>query len=440
MRNTRSGMVIMEMVAFAAILLVLAGVSFKLVSSVIGKARVIKAKAQISQLALVLETVKDDTGYYPVSLAQLLSSNAPRGQEKGWHGPYLSDPLPTDPWSGNYLYQIPQSEVFESPKCVRTTGTPVDESFFFACEPGSGILKIDNYGVSSGRVYINGTEVVSPNEFTGGGIDFDITNNEVIPNQQFTGRADVIGAAIVSGSYDCMVTAKVSVGTTSFEPWGSYSAPVTANLNDGQTHTYDLPSTYASGTVINVTAKSWVKKNSWANGSLNSSWVKLYEVSSASGSQLVKVLRNGSAVPDIAGFQNQASIEKFLRSYINTQTGTVTLDANQAIYLFELGTTNLSSAAADFQDLVILVTLSAADGSAASHQTITKIVGNLAASNVLTTRLTSAPGSYCYVNVIATVPCLDSFTLSSYGKDGREGGSGNAADIRWLSDHYPPLQ
>ncbi len=35
----------------------------------------------------------------------------------------------------------------------------------------------------------------------------------------------------------------------------------------------------------------------------------------------------------------------------------MSLDENQAIYLFELGTTNLTSSAADFQDLVVLITL-----------------------------------------------------------------------------------
>ncbi|MEZ6192618.1 MAG: hypothetical protein R3C45_15195 [Phycisphaerales bacterium] len=35
----------------------------------------------------------------------------------------------------------------------------------------------------------------------------------------------------------------------------------------------------------------------------------------------------------------------------------MTMDENQSIYLFELGTTRLTRAAADFQDLVVLVTL-----------------------------------------------------------------------------------
>ena len=35
----------------------------------------------------------------------------------------------------------------------------------------------------------------------------------------------------------------------------------------------------------------------------------------------------------------------------------MTMDENQSIYLFELGTTRLTSSAADFQDLVVLVTL-----------------------------------------------------------------------------------
>ena len=62
-------------------------------------------------------------------------------------------------------------------------------------------------------------------------------------------------------------------------------------------------------------------------------------------------------MPAIEPFQNQSSIETFLQGYIDDATDTVILDDNQAIFLYELGTTDLLSSAADFQDLVVLVTL-----------------------------------------------------------------------------------
>ena len=78
---------------------------------------------------------------------------------------------------------------------------------------------------------------------------------------------------------------------------------------------------------------------------------------SGSNSPYVLVLKNGDSVPAIPGFQDQANLAVFVEPFVNVATQKVVLQDNQAIYLFELGTTNLSSSAADFQDLVIMVTL-----------------------------------------------------------------------------------
>jgi len=78
---------------------------------------------------------------------------------------------------------------------------------------------------------------------------------------------------------------------------------------------------------------------------------------SGDDSQQVIVLRNGSDVPAIDAFQDQTNLAAFVDPYVNVATGKIVLQDNQAIYLFELGTSNLSSSAADFQDLVIMVTL-----------------------------------------------------------------------------------
>jgi hypothetical protein len=80
-------------------------------------------------------------------------------------------------------------------------------------------------------------------------------------------------------------------------------------------------------------------------------------VDSNSNSPNVKVLRDGDAVPSIQGAAGQASVADVLKPYINAQTGRITLAANQAIFLFELYTTNLASKYADFQDLVVVVTM-----------------------------------------------------------------------------------
>ncbi len=87
---------------------------------------------------------------------------------------------------------------------------------------------------------------------------------------------------------------------------------------------------------------------------------KLIEVDGLSGSQQVVVLRNGDTVPAYIPYGNQAEIETFLADYIDID-GKVTIGESEAIYLFELGSTNQSSSAFDMQDLVVLVTMTSAN-------------------------------------------------------------------------------
>ena len=114
-------------------------------------------------------------------------------------------------------------------------------------------------------------------------------------------------------------------------------------------------------------ANSWGgSSSSWSNQSMSiylsytadaPTYAPHLTAKSGDNSQQVIVLRDGSSVPSIPGFANQANLAVFVEPYVNVATQKIVLDDNQAIYLFELGTTNLASPAADFQDLVILVTL-----------------------------------------------------------------------------------
>lgn len=71
----------------------------------------------------------------------------------------------------------------------------------------------------------------------------------------------------------------------------------------------------------------------------------------------VKTLTNGMQAPPLQGFGGQKPVMSFLQPYLNAQ-GKVVLEPQQVIQLYELGTTNMSSSAADFQDLVVLFTIS----------------------------------------------------------------------------------
>ncbi|MEA3189980.1 MAG: hypothetical protein QOD77_562 [Thermoplasmata archaeon] len=69
----------------------------------------------------------------------------------------------------------------------------------------------------------------------------------------------------------------------------------------------------------------------------------------------VEVLAAGDPAPNVPAFGNQQSLEAFMQPYVNTQTQTMVLDANQLILLFEF-VDDLQSSAADFQDLVVVLT------------------------------------------------------------------------------------
>lgn len=74
----------------------------------------------------------------------------------------------------------------------------------------------------------------------------------------------------------------------------------------------------------------------------------------------VKVLTNGAAPPPLAGFGGQKAVAACVKPFLNQATGKVVLNPNQVLYLFELGVDvagNPNNPAADFQDLVVVLTV-----------------------------------------------------------------------------------
>ncbi|MCX8082904.1 MAG: type II secretion system protein GspG [bacterium] len=165
MKRKRQGIWLVEILLVVVIICILATISLKLVGFIVQKAKVVSAKAQIAQLAQALETVKDHTGYYPVFLQNLTCSNpAPKLQEKGWKGPYVRE-VPLDPWGSPYFYQIPPTTLWNSPALPREHGKPETYTAYFESYPGKAILRVENYGITSCDITLNGVVVVYENEF-----------------------------------------------------------------------------------------------------------------------------------------------------------------------------------------------------------------------------------------------------------------------------------
>lgn len=178
-------------------------------------------------------------------------------------------------------------------------------------------------------------------------IDFEISEGRVVPSETFAAKVSVLGAAITSRGNDMPVTLQVRIGDRVLEPFGAHDDPDSGDVNDhaGARH-HIVQDTFDPSETIELTASSWS-----TSGSLH------LERNSHDESPAVKVLRDGDAVPDLRGYESQADAVHFIQQYIDPDTNTMHLDVNQAIYLFELGTTDMSSSMADFQDVVVLVTL-----------------------------------------------------------------------------------
>ncbi|MEM9413859.1 MAG: hypothetical protein AAGA29_00090 [Planctomycetota bacterium] len=193
-----------------------------------------------------------------------------------------------------------------------------------------------------------------------GQIEFEIDDGRVVPSEDFAVMVSVLGAAITSSGDDIPVTAQVHLGDTTLEPWGPYGSPTNGDVNDhGPVRHYIVDEVFDADDGINITVsgRSWVKKRRWYSGVYDSHWRTHLSANSHDEGWQVKVLRDGDDAPEIDGFENQQDAEEFVGAYIDYDTGKMTMDQNQAIYLFEIGTTNVGSSAADFQDLVVLVTL-----------------------------------------------------------------------------------
>jgi hypothetical protein len=210
------------------------------------------------------------------------------------------------------------------------------------------LINLDSKEILNPKYRISSSPKPSPS------IDFDIVKDTIVPQDTFISSFKVLGASIQSSGHDLKVTTQFKVGNDTLDPW-NYNLPVAGNINDGKMHSWGLPATYPAGTPVSISGKSWTFNSSKYNSTQDKDWTKLYEVKSNTNSACVKVLRNGDAVPKIPGLDPQPPVEEFIKDY--AKDGKIVLEENEAIFLFELGTTNLNSTAADFQDLVILLSV-----------------------------------------------------------------------------------
>ena len=188
-------------------------------------------------------------------------------------------------------------------------------------------------------------------------VDFTVDDNgeTLTLNESATLTFEVLGAAIsYGGRYDMPVTVGVNINDNLSDPFGDSSSPLNGNINgtEPETYTTDL---LDEGAVVSLMATSWKKTSHRKSGAKDSHWTE-YMSKSSEDSGNITILKNGDATPTTEGFLGQDGVADIVGDYV--EDGKMVLDENQAIVLFELGTSNISSSAADFQDAVVLITVS----------------------------------------------------------------------------------
>lgn len=163
-------MTVLELlIGTCVIMIIIALVGFQM-RGLFQRAKVSAAKSTINAYALCLGMVRDDAFIYPAALSDVKEAAPPAGfSYRDWCGPYGQRLPVNDPWGNPYFYELTEGIVFGPDNCERTTGPPFDQTFAFSAPSGSGTLCIANFGVlHAGRVWINGEEIVHPNEFQNG--------------------------------------------------------------------------------------------------------------------------------------------------------------------------------------------------------------------------------------------------------------------------------
>lgn len=101
------GFTLLELLVVVLIIGLLTGIVAPRFLSQIQRSETTTARAQLDAFRKALEAFRIDNGRYPTTEEGLQALvTAPAGASR-WHGPYLQDAVPTDPWGSPYRYQAP---------------------------------------------------------------------------------------------------------------------------------------------------------------------------------------------------------------------------------------------------------------------------------------------------------------------------------------------
>lgn len=164
---------------------------------------------------------------------------------------------------------------------------------------------------------------------------FVIRGDSVETTADFTANVKFLGTAWSSEYYDAPVNVSVRVNDTEVKAWEMVGD---SNTTVGS---YGV-SRQSAGTSISVQARG--KESYWGG------W---RTTSATENSEYLVVLRDGDPVPNYDAGSGQQDVAAYAEPFI--ENGTVSLDDNQAIYLFDFNRQGPNHETADYQDAVVLV-------------------------------------------------------------------------------------
>lgn len=169
----KNGFTLSELLVGLGVIIALFVFYFLVISQVSQRIKVRRTEVAITQYATLLDAVRDGVGYYPPAINRTLESltysTTPAGYKRGWGGPYLKK-IPIDPWKTPYFYYLQPGIIIPPMKFTRSNPPSAHQFFTFdaGIYAGPGMVLLDNFGFVGGvsnRVWLNGVEVVHPDEF-----------------------------------------------------------------------------------------------------------------------------------------------------------------------------------------------------------------------------------------------------------------------------------
>ena len=112
LRNRFGGFTLIEMLVVLVIIGLLAGLVGPKLFTKVDSSKVQTAQTPVKMLKGALEAMRLDIGTFPTTeqgLALLTEQPKDEKLRAKWHGSYLEDALPNDPWGNPYQYSVPGS-------------------------------------------------------------------------------------------------------------------------------------------------------------------------------------------------------------------------------------------------------------------------------------------------------------------------------------------